>query len=321
MQRRHALVALSLLPAFAAGLAGCSRAKPLRVALHPWIGYEALFLARALGRLDPQVQLHETAQASESLAALRDGRADAAGLTLDEVLRARDGGLDLLVVLIFDVSAGADQILSRAPIQHVSELKGGVVGLERSGLGDLLLAKALELAGLPPDAVTWLDVPPSSQVQAWLDGTVDAVVTYEPTASALMRLGAHAVFDSRRIPDTIFDVLAVRRDRLPAVDASLRAAVGGHFVGLEHLRSSRQDAIYRIASRQHAPLDDVLRALGGVTLPSLEGNRQFLGPSSRVWAAVDALESLMRGRGYLKQAVRRDNLLSAQWLPDRAPGT
>lgn len=320
MQRRHALAALCLLPAMSAGLAGCSRAEPLRVALHPWIGYEALFLARALGRLAPSVQLHETAQSGESLAALRDGRADAAGLTLDEVLRARDGGLDLTVALVFDVSAGADMVLARPPVVSLPDLQGRRVGLERSGLGDLMLAKALELGGLPPEAVTWLDVPPSSQVQAWMAGEVDAVVTYEPTASALMRLGAQPIFDSRRIPDTIFDVLAVRRDRLPAVDRALREAVQGHFMGLDHLRSSRQDAAYRIASRQHAPLDDVLRALGGVTLPSLAGNRQFLSETSRVWAAIDALESLMRARGYLGQAVDRRHLLSAEWLPDRDPG-
>lgn len=75
-------------------LAGCAPRKPLRVAAHPWVGNETLFLARQHGWLDPTwVRLVETPTAYASLHLLRVRMVEAASLTLDEVLRARALGL------------------------------------------------------------------------------------------------------------------------------------------------------------------------------------------------------------------------------------
>ena len=108
-----ALALLQLVP-------GCTARPALRIASHPWPGYELLFLARREGWLsEQQVRLVETSSATASLAALERGTVDGACLTLDELLRARDRGLQLTAVLVFNVSAGADHILARPGITSV----------------------------------------------------------------------------------------------------------------------------------------------------------------------------------------------------------
>ncbi len=77
-QRRFVL---SLLAASASlpWLGGCQPTPPLNVASHVWPGYEFMFLARDQGWFNKQqVQLVETATASDSLRALSEQQVSAA---------------------------------------------------------------------------------------------------------------------------------------------------------------------------------------------------------------------------------------------------
>ncbi|MCK5188995.1 MAG: ABC transporter substrate-binding protein, partial [Methylococcales bacterium] len=99
------------------------------ISSHVWPGYDLMFLAQKQGWLvDPNLKLLTTQSATDSIMALSTGQVDGAALTLDEVLLARDKGIPLTIVLVFDISAGADMVLSRAKINSLSELKGKRIG-------------------------------------------------------------------------------------------------------------------------------------------------------------------------------------------------
>lgn len=298
-------------------LVACSRNAGVTVAIHPWIGYEPLFLARDFGWLPERVKLLETANASASLKALETGAADAAALTLDEMLSARVAGLNLTAVLVFDVSAGADVVMARPAIAATADLAGQRVALEHSAVGELMLTKVLETAGLTRDEVVLLDIPPHQQVEAWRDGQFDAAVTYEPAASQLQKLGAQRLFDSREIPDTIFDVLAVRRERLGRAHQAIEAVVAAHFRALEHLRVNRDDAVYRIAQHQGISPAAVNQALAGVRLPGRNGNRLLLASDSPMTKAADSLNRLMVKHQLLPRPDQTTGLVTEAFLPRR----
>ncbi len=312
--RRSFLLQTLALAAAPVWLAACSRERTLALGIHPWIGYESIYLAREFGWLPTGIDLHEGKVAQDTLAALQAGRLDAACLTLDEVLSARAAGVALTVVLVFDVSAGADVLLARPGIPRLEDLAGKRIAVERSAVGGLMLAQALEAAGLAAEAVTVLDLRQDAMPDAWRAGRIDAAICYEPTASLLRREGAVALFDSRRLPDTIYDVLAVRGDRLPGREEALRALIAAHFRGLEHVRRNREDALYRIAQRQGVHVAEVRRALAGVSLPDAGGNRHhFMGPLD---AAARRLNALMVQHGLLP----RTDGLQALFDPSHLPG-
>lgn len=314
MQRRQFLARFTALTA-APWLIGCNES-PLQLAIHPWVGYETIFLARDFAWLPASLQFIEGKSASDTLAALETGRADAGCLTLDEVLRARAGGLPLTVALVFDVSAGADVVLASPKVATLADLAGKRIGVEKNALGALVLDRLLQTAGLPVSAVTVVDLAPDRQVAAWKDGRVDALVTYEPAATLVQREGAHLIFDSRQMPDTIFDVLAVRRDRLSSRRAALTSLLTSHFRALRHFRDNRQDAIYRIAAHQGIRPDEVQQALSGITLPSLAANRSYLAAQdSRLTRAAGSLSKLMRQQGLLARQDELKDLFAPDWLP------
>jgi NitT/TauT family transport system substrate-binding protein len=296
-------------------LTGCSPQKTLTVALHPWVGYEALYLARDLKWLPETIRLRESKTLEESLAALKSGQADAACMTLDEMLRARADGIPLSAALVFDVSAGADAVLARPEIKRLSDLAHKRIGYDRNALGALVFEKLLEAAKLSASDVIQVDLPPARQLDAWKRKEVDAVITYEPMVTAFLREGAHSLFDSRQMPDAIIDVLAVRRDRT-GIAPLLQALAAAHFRALEHMHTNEQDALYRIAAREDIGPEDAKRMLTGVTQPSRIANRAYLdGSDARLKQAAKTLSELMVRRGLLAREDDLNELLMPGMLP------
>lgn len=70
MGRRAVLGALAGLTLAPLGLAGCRPLPALAVGIHPWPGYEPLYLAEHFGWLPERVALHDSVSAGASLAAL-----------------------------------------------------------------------------------------------------------------------------------------------------------------------------------------------------------------------------------------------------------
>lgn len=299
-------------------IAGCSSASTLRVGINPWIGYECLNLAQDFKWLPTGAELIAAPDMAESSRALQTGHLDAACLTLDEVLRLRSLGVPLTVALVFDVSAGADVLLARPNVHTLADLAGKRIGVESGALGALVLGSVLRIAGLTRSAVTVVDLHTTDQLGAWRKHEVDAVVTYEPTATLLLREGAQRLFDSRQMPDTIVDVLAVRSERLMGRANTLRALVASHFRGVTHLQGNRQDAIYRIGARQNISPQEVQQALAGVVIPSLEANRQYLAPKGRLYLAAQMVSALMLQGGLLTQPDSLEDISNASWLPGDA---
>jgi NitT/TauT family transport system substrate-binding protein len=160
-----------------------------------------------------------------------------------------------------------------------------------------VLSRALATVGLTLADVERQVVPPEEQLAAWHEGRVDAVVTYGPVATRLEHAGAQRLFDSRHMPNAIFDVLAVRQEQLD--HPALPALVEAHFLALAHLEHNRDDALYRIAHRQQTNFAEVSEALAGITLPDLTGNRDLLRPQGPLHQVAADLNGLLVAEGLL----------------------
>jgi len=291
---------------------------PVAMAAHIWVGYEPLFMARDLGWLDAsQATLLETRSAFDSIAALQAGTVQAAALTLDEMLGARATGLALSVVMVFNVSMGADMLLVRPGITQLAQLKGLRVGYEASSVSEVMLAEILKLAGLSRQDVTLQKIGVGEQVEAWQRRAADAFISYEPVATQLLSQGLTRLFDSRQIPMTIVDVLAVRSDALDhAHDKALKHLVATHFRALDHFTHNPQDSAHRIAGHLNLPAAGVLAAFRGLMLPRVAENHRLLGGSAPELApTARRVADLLLRLGILPQSDALTNLNNDAYLP------
>jgi NitT/TauT family transport system substrate-binding protein len=304
MRRRAALQALAigLLPA----LAGCGiePAEPLRIGAQVFPGYEFVFLARALGLLpQEQVRLIDTPTASASIRALATGALDGACLTLDEVLTARERGIPLTVVAVVDVSVGADAVLALPGIANPAALRGRRLAVEQTAVGAVMLDAVLKRAGLKVTDVTVRQVAMDNQEAEYLAGRVDAVITYEPVKSRLLRQGASAIYSSAEIAGRIVDVIAIRQELLKPRAEAVRALVQAHFRALDRYVAEPRQHAQSLGQRMHLNSEEVSTAYLGLDLPDLARNKTWFDNDAAYLSRQAAeLEAVMRSAGLLESS-------------------
>jgi NitT/TauT family transport system substrate-binding protein len=279
-----------------------------------------MFLARSLGYAPKDLSLLEAPTVQASIDAVKNGSADGAMLTLDEILLLRDEGVPLQIVLVFDVSKGADVLLARPTLNRLADLKGRRIGAEDSALGSLMLAMVLEKAGLRLEDVQVQRIVYDEHEAAWSRGGLDALVTYEPVATRLKKSGARQLLSTREMPDTIFDVLAVHRGALETHGHILRASLEGHFKALNYLRQNPWDAAYQTAQHLGVSAEEMIASLRGLELPDLIGNQRYLSAQEGDLQRITGkLSAIMLQAGIIRQPVDARLLYSGAYLP--APAT
>ncbi|MCB1955657.1 MAG: ABC transporter substrate-binding protein [Rhodocyclaceae bacterium] len=315
---RRIIRAAALLAALL-GMGGCHQAEePFRIGTNVWIGYEPLYIADESGFFPEgrPIRLVTMQNATEVQRALRAGVLEAAALTLDEALNLMQDGMDLQVVLVMDMSSGADALVAGSDIERLASLKGKRIGVESSAVGAIMLSGALETADLTVEDITLVNLTIDQQEAAFQRGLVDAVVTFEPARSRLLSEGAHVLFDSHQMPGRIVDVLVapaavIKRDR-----DVLRHVVEGHFKALDALRAKPLEVARRMAPRQAMAPEEILDAYRGILLPGLDENRRFLaGPEPELSKTARRLEALMRQNKLLVKPIEVEGLANASALP------
>jgi len=305
-----------LLCALAAVLAltGCVRESEsaLRIGTNVWIGCEPLYLARELGHLDSKaVQLVEYPSASEVMRAFRNQAIDGMVISLDELIGLAADGLQPRIILVVDVSHGADAVVGRAGMRTMKDLRGKRVAVENGALGAYVLSRALALNGMRAKDVKVVPLESNEQPGAFAKGQVDAAVTFDPYRDQLLRAGARTLFDSTEIPGEIVDLVAVRAGVLDKQPKAVQALLRGWLVAIAYLNRQPVDAARRMGIRQQTTGEQFLKALKGLHIPSREENLRMLGGAKPELATSGRrLMALMLEAKLLRAPLEIESLLA-----------
>jgi NitT/TauT family transport system substrate-binding protein len=303
-------------------LLGCAQApeRALKVATNLWLGYEPLYLAHYIGGYEQNIDIVQLPSSTEVLRALRNGSVDVVTATLDEALLLKSQGEDLVLLMAVNFSSGADVVLGRPPISSLQSIKGHRIGVENTGLGALMLSAALQHADLRVTDVALVNLSVDQHLQAYQDGVVDVVVTFEPSATQLRKAGANLLFDSSAVPDLIVDVLVCRRHVFERRDRSLRDLVRGYYKARAFMQSNPAEAGAFIGRRLQLNPQELQKAYNGLRLPSLQDNVRWLaGSPSAFDSARDRLQQLMRERDLLDHNPDGQLQARAGWLQQVVP--
>lgn len=290
---------------------GSEPQKPFTIGTYIWSGYEPLYLARSMNILDSEkVALVELTSATEVIRAFRNGIIDAAALTLDEVLLLKDYGIDSRVILILDISNGADVIMGQAEIKSMAEAKGKRVGFENTALGSYLLARALQESDLNKNDLTLVPLEVDEHESAFAAGKIDLAVTFEPVRSKLLAQGANILFDSSRIPNEIVDVLVVRPERLEENQKTLKYIVNGWYSALAYLEDEPHRAAEMMKDRMGLSTKEVISSYNGLLLPGKKETLDLLtrGTATSLYTNSKILADIMYTNKLLSKKIDTDVL-------------
>lgn len=286
-------------------LVACDRKPmpPLVLGTDAWPGYGPFYLAQEQGYYSGvNVRLTQYGNAAEVKKALLGHELHAAALPLGEALQLRRDIPDLKIVLLLDVSNGADAILAQPGIADVRQLQGKRVGMEGMGQGRYFLHLALQGAGMQDSQVESLVVPAGEMEAALRTHKVDAVVASGAGRVRLLEAGAQSLFDSSRTPNAMFDVLVVRDDDIGQYHGELLQLVQGWQRALDFVRAQPE---------QYG------KAMQGIELLGLQRNRELMaGDKPAAGPMLDAMQRFQLERGLINMGADPGALLDAVLLPE-----
>jgi NitT/TauT family transport system substrate-binding protein len=298
--------------------AGCSRqeATPLRVGSSMWPGFEAFYVARELGYWNAdQTRLVEYASTSETIRAFRNGTIDGGMMTLDEALLLTEDIADIRVVMVADVSNGADVILAKPEFGSVKDLKGHRIGAETTALGAYVLLRALQLSGLTREVVEIVPLEFSEHEAAFTHGIVDAVVTYEPTRTKLRNVGARQIFDSSQLPGEIVDVLVMRAEYVQAHPEAVQLLLRSFYRAQGYFKERPQDFLRIAAARESNTPEEFRSSLTLMRLLDAKESRAMLtGQPPPLLKIARSLATLMVDQKLLLKTVDAESLFEERTL-------
>lgn len=273
---------------------------PLRVGSNVWAGYEALYLARELGLYpDNTVALKELSANTETLRAFRQGQLDIAAVTLDEFLRLSEQVEDLQILLVTNISDGADKIISRPENIALSELKGKRIAVEESSVGSYFLYQALQKVGFSLDDVIIRPSTINHHLQLMQSNHADAVVTFDPTAHKLQQRGFKALLDSSQIDGKIVDVLISRKALMDERPETVSQLIDTYWQAHNVLVNEPQKAYPLIAQRLNIDQSALPAIYQQLIMPDRAMNAALL--SSDLIAIIDDTGTFLLRQGLLKK--------------------
>jgi len=281
----------------------------VRVGSNRWLGYAPFYLADELHWTAPSgVRLVEYPTTTGVLRGFRNGMLDAApsDIRLDETLLLQAStDLNLEIILIASVSAGADVLFARAPIATLDDLRGRRIGVENTALGAYFLSRVLDQAQLDIADLDVVSLPVHEQVEAYTAGRVDAVITFASEGPALEASGARRIFDSRQLPGEIVDVLVVDRQRVsPEQRRRLRAL---WFDALRAWQEQRAKTDPHLLARLGLTPAALQVTLNGLLMGDRTVNREWL-DDGQLHRSIERLNQYM-GERQLLNNVRHEGLV------------
>lgn len=298
--------------------AGAATSDAIRMGTQPWLGYGQWYVAEDQGYFadrDVDVALSSFNADADVNAALAANRLDMANVGAQAALQFIEQGLDVSIVLMLDSATEADAILSGAGVSDVSDLAGKKVAFERGATSEILLAEALDEAGMSFDDINVVEASADKVAPMLLAGRVDAGVTYEPYISEALSSdkGVQALVTAGEYPGLITDVLVVRNDVLDARPDDVREVLGAWDDAVAFTAENTDEGRAIIAAGVGSDVADLETAFDGVHYYTLAENRELL-TGDYLTETLPALVSVAERIGLLSEPVEAKSVIRADFL-------
>ena len=236
-----------------AGEAKGTESNPFILGVSPMSGWYAWYGVKDTGIFEQNgvyVDLQFFPVYSDSLTAFYSGQVDGICIAASDAVAPVNEGVDFKVVLVNDNSYGADGIVVQDGINSIEDLKGKTVATEVGTLEHMFLLKILEENNMTIDDVNFVNMTINDAGPAFIAGSIDAAVLWEPTLSTAIGAGGKLLYSTKEEPGLIPDTLAVRQEVLDSSSDAVQKIVDSWFDGVEKLNAR----------------DDYMTMLDGVTI-------------------------------------------------------
>lgn len=254
-----------------------TKENPFVLGVSPMSGWYAWYGVKGTGIFEENgvyVNIQFFPVYSDSLTAFYSGQLDGICIAASDAIAPMNEGVNFKVVLVNDNSYGADGLVVHDGISSIEDLKGKTVATEIGTLEHMFLLKILEDNGMTIDDINFTNMTINDAGPAFIAGSIDAAVLWEPTLSTALNAGGTLLYSTKEEPGLIPDTLAVRQEVLDSSSESVQKIVDSWFDGVEKLKVKDETFIQAICEGAELEKDAYLTMLDGVTIFDREMNQK-----------------------------------------------
>lgn len=310
------LVAAAFMLAACGGSPVASTKPPLRLAVNLWPGLYPAAIAQEQGffaKHNVPVEIIYYESYPQTYADLVSGKVDAVSAVIGDVV-VISNQMNLKFIFAVDASDGADEFIVGSDIQGASDLKGKRIGVSFGTYSELFVRTLLEQNGIALGDVTLVNIPAENAAEAF-PSRVDAIHTYEPYGSTILKNGAHVLFTSSETPNLMLGAMMFPAALVKDRPEDIQGFTDAWFEGVDWMYANPEQVPAVVAKAFGVKPEDIW--FGGDKVFTLAESQVLMQPgsdSSSAYFITGKYADFLATSGALTTKPKPENLIDSSFL-------
>ncbi|HLO49188.1 MAG TPA: ABC transporter substrate-binding protein [Kamptonema sp.] len=282
---------------------------PLRVGITSWAGFDIVLYAQEAGLfkkrgLDVQFVRFENQQ--DSTRAMLRGTLDATFVSLWDVVQSDSGSDKPVVVMVTNISHGADGIVAQPVIKSVANLRGKRVGAKLGTVNHLVLLEALKLHQIQPADVKVEDISNETAVDLMQKKGLDAAAIWQPLlGETAQNIKGNIIYTTQEVDSLVIDMLVSRLTITRTKKAELKQFIMAWLDLMSALETKPKIVFQKVAQNLGQQSEAFAKDYGGLKKGDIAMQQQMF-KSGRLSEAIAQMAQLLKSDPRAGRMPRQD---------------
>lgn len=285
----------------------------LKIGINNWPGFTVINYAQANGILAKRglkVELSYFDNLQDATRAMMRGYLDLTFTSLSDVMLAEPMSDRPALLLVTNISAGADGILAKPAIKSIDDLPGKKIAAKLGTINHLILLEALKLHKIDPMAVKISDVSIETGINKLLAGKVDAAVLWEPELSEIARKNrGNIIFTTKETDSIVIDVIASTADFVTSHRPALIQLMLAWFDLMVTIEQEPKQVFTWMEKKYQLTAGDFAYSYQGLTKGDRPLNTRMFGEEKRLEKALKETSQLWQSDPRHSRIIRKDIMI------------
>ena len=296
-------------------LHGCSflpktQLQPLKIGITSWPGFDIILYGETAGifkKRGLEVELVRFENQQDSTRAVMRGSLDGAFTSLWDGVTVDSGEDKPEVLLVTNISAGADGIVSQEPIKKVAELKGKKIGAKLNTVNHLILLEALNKYNLSAKDVKIEDISNETAAKLIEDKKLDAAVIWQPLlGETAKKIGGNIIYTTKEVDSLIIDIFLTRSNNVNSKKAEWIQFLSTWLDIMYAVDTKPQEVYSQVAQKLKQLPIAFANDYNGLKKGDLEMQKRMFQKQSRLDEAIEEMGKLLESDPRSGRSLRKD---------------
>lgn len=276
---------------------GSKELQPLKIGITTWPGFDIALYAQEKDLLKKRginVEFIRFENQQDSSRAMIRGSLDGAFASLWDIMQTDPENDKPVVLMVTNISSGADGIVSKPTIKSVKELAGKKVGCKLGTVNHLILLEALKLHKIPPAQVEIVDVSNDSSVQMLEKGTIDAAVVWEPLLTQTAnKIKGKVIYTTKEIDTLVIDTFSSSSRALAKKKTEFKQFILAWFDIMNLVTKQPEEVFKTVGIKLNQTAESFAQDYAGLKKGDIDLNKRMFGAQGRLQEASKEIIKLL----------------------------